>query len=102
VKGLRTMISHMTPIYNIPQPHPAYVDEIMARAAIEEIVENPRQEGLDITYNFIPSDYSIGTTMRVLDIFFHPRQASLWPDFYRIPERKALLRRLPIVPSGTR
>ena len=32
-------IAHLTPLYVMPQPHPAYLDEAMARATLEEIVD---------------------------------------------------------------
>ncbi len=83
VPGLRLLISHITPIYNIPQPHPDYVDKMLAKTSLEEIVEKPREEGVDVTFCIIPSDDSIGTSLRVSDLFFHRRQANLWPDFYK-------------------
>ncbi len=66
----RLHIAHMTPAYIIPQPHPLYVDEILARATIEEIVEKAEKEGMDITYNVIPSENSIGGRQRIIDTFF--------------------------------
>lgn len=83
VPGLRLMVSHITPIYNIPQPHPAYVDEMLAKTALDEIIEKPRAEGVDVSFCIIPSDDSIGTTVKVSDLFFHRRQQALWPDFYK-------------------
>ncbi len=83
VPGLRLLVSHITPIYNIPQPHPSYVDDMLAQTALEEIIDLPRSEGLDVTFCMIPSDDSIGTSLKVSDMFFHRRQANLWPEFYK-------------------
>ena len=91
VPGLRLLISHITPIYNIPQPHPDYVDKMLAQTSLEEIIEKPRKEGVDVTFCIIPSDDSIGTSLRVSDLFFHKRQANLWPDFYKEGGKAAFL-----------
>lgn len=66
----RLHIAHMTPAYIIPQPHPGYVDEALARATIEEIIEKAEAEGIDITYNVIPSENSIGGRQKIIDAFF--------------------------------
>ena len=83
--------SHITPIYNIPQPHPDYVDKMLARSALEEIIDKPRAEGVDVTFCIIPSDDSIGTSIKVTDMFFHRRQEALWPDFYKKGGKAAFL-----------
>lgn len=81
----------ITPIYNIPQPHPDYVDKMLARSALEEIIDKPRAEGVDVTFCIIPSDDSIGTSIKVTDMFFHRRQEALWPDFYKKGGKAAFL-----------
>ena len=91
VPGLRLLVSHITPIYNIPQPHPDYVDKMLARSALEEIIDKPRAEGVDVTFCIIPSDDSIGTSIKVTDMFFHRRQEALWPDFYKKGGKAAFL-----------
>jgi len=94
VPGLRLMISHITPIYYIPQPHPDYVDEMLARTSLEEIIEKPRADGVDVTFCMIPSDDSIGTSLFVSDLFFHKRQETLWPEFYKKGGKAAFLENL--------
>jgi len=71
--GITTHIAHMTPAYIIPQPHPEYLDEAAARATLEEIIDTPRSEGLDITYNVIAWEQSIGSLKCIIDEFYNPR-----------------------------
>ena len=66
----RLHISHLTPAYIIPQPHPKYLDEALARATIEDIIEKAEKDGIDISYSVIPSENSIGGRQRIIDAFF--------------------------------
>lgn len=70
----RLHISHMTPAYIIPQPHPGFLDEALAKATIEDIIEKAETEGMDISYNVIPSGNSIGGQQRIIDAFFGKTQ----------------------------
>jgi|LSQX01.2.fsa_nt_gb N-acyl-D-aspartate/D-glutamate deacylase len=63
-------IAHITPAYLIPQPHPLSLDEALAKATIEDIISKAETEGVDISYNVIPSENSIGGRQRIIDTFF--------------------------------
>jgi N-acyl-D-amino-acid deacylase len=66
----RLHISHMTPAYIIPQPHPASLDEELAKATIEDIIEKAEKNGIDISYNVIPSGSSISGKQLIRQAFF--------------------------------
>lgn len=70
----RLHLSHITPAYLVPQPHPPALDEALARATIEDIVEKAEASGMDISYNVIPSDNSIAGKQRIIEAFFSKRQ----------------------------
>jgi len=66
----RLHISHMTPAYLVPQPHPLWLDEALAHATLESIIDRPAAEGMDISYNVIPSEHSVGFESSILNVFF--------------------------------
>jgi len=68
----RLHIAHMPLAYVIPQPHPAFLDDAIARATLAEIVDKARQEGPDLTYNVIAAPYTIAGEVPLLDLFFKP------------------------------
>ncbi len=72
--GPRLHIAHLTPAYLVPQPHPASLDEALARATLETIIDTPIAEGLDVSFNVIPSDNSIGGRQRIAEAFFGAHQ----------------------------
>jgi N-acyl-D-amino-acid deacylase len=85
-------IAHFTPIYIIPQPHPRYVDEVIARASLEAIIDEARHEGLDVTFNALGWEQSIGSEVPIIDSFF-ARQLLL-PDWLRAMSQEEFADRL--------
>jgi len=73
------LIVHLTPAYLVPQPHPAYLDDALARATLEDIIDRPRNEGLDVTFNAIAWGQSIASEAPLMASFFDPSQ--LRPDW---------------------
>jgi dihydroorotase/N-acyl-D-amino-acid deacylase len=73
------LIVHLTPAYLVPQPHPAYLDDCLARATLEEIIDKPRNEGLDVTFNAIAWGQSIASEAPLMASFYDPSQ--LRPDW---------------------
>jgi N-acyl-D-amino-acid deacylase len=73
------LIVHLTPAYLVPQPHPAYLDDALARATLEDIIDMPRNEGLDVTFNAIAWGQSIASEAPLMASFFDPSQ--LRPDW---------------------
>lgn len=79
--GVRLHIAHLTPAYLIPQPHPAFLDEVAARATLQDVVEAAQDTGLDVTYNVVAWPFSIGTEVPIIKSFFGDRL--LLPQWYR-------------------
>jgi hypothetical protein len=63
--GCRLHISHITPSTLIYHPHPASLDYALAEATLEDIVDAPYRKGLDITFDVLCSDFSIGAEKRL-------------------------------------
>ena len=74
-------IAHFTPVYLIPQPHPDYLDDAVARASLEVIVDQARDEGLDVTFNALGWTQSIGSEVPAIEAFFASNL--LLPDWLR-------------------
>ena len=63
-------IAHLTPSYIMPQPHPGYLDEAMARATLDEIIDGASDAGIDATFNVIAWEQSIGSELPMIKSFF--------------------------------
>ena len=63
-------IAHLTPSYVMPQPHPAYLDEAMAAATLEEIIGGAQDAGIDASFNVIAWEQSIGSELPMIKSFF--------------------------------
>jgi N-acyl-D-amino-acid deacylase len=72
-------IAHLTPAYIIPQPHPLFLDEAAAKATLIDIIDKPRDEGLEVTFNVIAWGQSIASQAPLMASFFNPN--SLLPDW---------------------
>ncbi len=69
---IRLLIAHLTPSYILPQPQPEFLQEAAAQATLLEIIDNPRERGVDVFFNVIAYTPSIGMPVKILDSFFHP------------------------------
>jgi len=85
-------IVHFTPAYIIPQPHPDFVDEAVAKATLMEIIDKARDEGLNVTFNAIAWSQSIGSRVPVIDTFFVSRL--LLPEWLRALSKKEFVENL--------
>lgn len=65
--GVRLHIAHLTPAYLVPQPHPEYLDEALARATLETLIDGPAAQGLEVSFNVVGSPHSIGAELPVRD-----------------------------------
>lgn len=63
--GCRLHISHITPTTIVYHPHSASLDEALALSTLEDIIDAPRQKGLDVTFDVLCSDFSIGAEKRI-------------------------------------
>jgi len=63
------LIAHFTPAYNIPQPHPEWLQEAVARATLTEIIDPAWKRGQKVYFNAIACPYSIGNQQPIISIF---------------------------------
>jgi len=68
--GVRLHIAHLTPAYLVPQPHPEFLDETIALATLFDIIDTPREEGMDVSFNVIAWSQSIGSELPLIKSFF--------------------------------
>jgi len=85
-------IAHLTPAYIVPQPHPAFLDEALARATLLDIVDKPRQAGLNVTFNVLGMEWSIGAATSLLDSLWDLRQPL--PAWFKAMPKEDLVKKL--------
>ena len=66
-------IAHMGNGYWIPQPHPDFLKEAVAKATYAEIVDKAREEGLEVTFDLMPFEATIMGETPVASEFSNPR-----------------------------
>lgn len=71
--GISLHIGHLCTAYKNPQPHPAFLAEAAAKATLVEIIDKPRDEGLDVTFNVIANSESVTAQRPLIDSFYQPR-----------------------------
>jgi len=64
----RLHISHITPSTIVYHPHSAALDKALAESTLEDIVDAPVKKGLDVTFDVLCVDYSIGAEKRIVDM----------------------------------
>jgi N-acyl-D-aspartate/D-glutamate deacylase len=79
-------IAHLTPAYSVPQPHPHFLDEALAKATLTDIVDSAIDGGINLSYNVIAWSQSIGSQLPVIESFFSP--LLILPDWMRALERE--------------
>jgi N-acyl-D-amino-acid deacylase len=68
----RLLIAHLTPSYIVPQPHPETIDQALAEATLAEIVDGPRARGLEVFFNVVGWEHSIGSRQGILAALLEP------------------------------
>jgi N-acyl-D-aspartate/D-glutamate deacylase len=69
----RVLIAHLTPAYLVPQPHPEALDRVLAEATLAEIVDRPRAQGLEVFFNVVGWEHSIGSRQGILAALLESR-----------------------------
>lgn len=69
--GVRLHIAHLLPAYQVPQPHPDYLDEAVGRATTW-ILDEARKEGLDVTFDQDITTNDIAFPKPLIDEFIKP------------------------------
>jgi N-acyl-D-amino-acid deacylase len=90
--GIKLHIAHITPAYIVPQPHPEFLDEALAKATLVDIVDKARDEGLEVTFNVIAWDQSVSYLEPVVEIFYNSRLNL--PDWMTGLERDEFIEKL--------
>ncbi|MCK5570838.1 MAG: hypothetical protein KAJ15_14045, partial [Spirochaetes bacterium] len=85
-------IAHLTPAYSVPQPHPDFLDEALAKATLMDIVDSAIDGGLDLNYNVIAWSRSIGSQLPVIESFFSP--LLVLPEWLRALEKEEFTEKL--------
>lgn len=62
----RLHISHITPSTIVYHPHSPALDRALAEATLEDIIDAPISRGLDVTFDVLCSEYSIGAEKKIL------------------------------------
>jgi len=69
--GVRLHIAHLLPAYQVPQPHPDYLDEAVGRATTW-ILNEARKEGLEVTFDQDITTNDIAFPKPLIDEFIKP------------------------------
>jgi len=84
-------ISHLNPVYRIPQPHPGFLDEAAAKATLW-IIDRAREEGLDITFDLICATSGLTRMNELINEFIRSRTPSL--SWLREVEKEEFINKL--------
>jgi N-acyl-D-amino-acid deacylase len=90
--GVPLHIAHFGPAYKIPQPHPDFLEEAAARATLTEIIDKAREEGIDVTFDTIPSPMSIGGKSPLIREFLTDRFS--YPDWLSKLDKETFIEKL--------
>jgi N-acyl-D-amino-acid deacylase len=91
---IRTHIAHFPPAWAVFTPHPDSVERVVAQATLEEFIDKPRAQGLDVTFNILAAEFSAGSRAAVIDSFYNPMVEI--PYWLRTLPRDLLIERLRI------
>jgi N-acyl-D-amino-acid deacylase len=68
---IRTHIAHFPPAWAVFPPHPESVERAVAKATLEEYIDRPRAQGVDITFNVLAADFTAGSRSAVINSFYN-------------------------------
>jgi len=91
---VRTHIAHFPPAWAVFTPHPDSVERAVARATLEEFIDGPRSNGLDVSFNILAAEFSAGSRSAVITAFYNPMVEI--PHWLRTLPRDQFLERLQI------
>jgi len=69
-------IAHMSNAFNIPQPHPEFLEEAAAKATLW-LVDRAREDGVDVTFDVVASGDSVSNARPLISEFYSPRISGL-------------------------
>jgi len=65
-------IAHISSAFRIPQPHPAFLEEAVAKATLW-LIDKARKSDVDVTFDVIASGDSISNARPIITEFYSPR-----------------------------
>ena len=68
---IRTHIAHFPPAWVLFQPHPEAVERAMAQATLDEYIDKPRSQGVDISFNVLAAEFTAGSRTPIINSFFN-------------------------------
>jgi len=74
--GIPVHISHIANVFQIPQPHPEFLEESAAQATLW-VLDEARKMGVDVTFDVIATADSIASQAKVIDAFYSKRVRGL-------------------------
>ena len=67
--NIHVHISHLANAYAVPQAHPDFLATAIAKATLEQFIDNPRDEGINATFDTIFAPASIATPAPLVTAF---------------------------------
>jgi N-acyl-D-amino-acid deacylase len=89
---VRTHIAHFPPAWAVFVPHPESLERAIARATLEEFIDQPRSNGLQVSFNILSAEFSAGSRSAVINSFYNPMVEV--PYWLRTLPRNLFLERL--------
>ena len=68
---IRTHIAHFPPAWVLFQPHPDAIERAMAQATLDEYIDKPRSQGVDISFNVLAADFTAGSRTPIINSFYN-------------------------------
>lgn len=69
---VRTHIAHFPPAWAIFPPHPDSLARAVAQATLEEFIDKPRSQGVEVSFNVLAADFTAGSRSPILNSFYNP------------------------------
>jgi N-acyl-D-amino-acid deacylase len=54
------------------QPHPESIERAVAQGTLDEYIDKPRSQGVDISFNVLAADFTAGSRSAVINSFYNP------------------------------
>ena len=68
---IRTHIAHFPPAWVLFQPHPEAIERAMAQATLDEYIDKPQSQGVDISFNVLAAEFTAGSRTPIINSFFN-------------------------------
>jgi N-acyl-D-amino-acid deacylase len=89
---IRTHIAHFPLSWAVFPPHPESLERAVAQATLDEFIDKPRSEGLDVSFNILAADFTAGSRTAIINSFYNPLVSI--PFWLRTLPKELLVERL--------